>query len=635
MVETIKAIDPKLSEEEIRTVVDKLIKKKSQDVDAVLMSDTKDDVKTSLIGACNYIAEKKPVVVGNGSLFMRHSEKLSPMTTMIMEWKLDRGKFKKKEFESKTEEERRYYNKLQLNVKANIMNAWYGVQSVLSVKWFNRFNPAAITLTCQHLTSVTLHLFEAIVGNNNSFLSINDFFDWCYCLTHQKKNLIVDKWITVPSDKDLLKRIVLQFRTWHASDMDIITEYIKNLSDHDKVFIYYANNLNEILWYRNISEKIMLMMSHLPSNLEFDKPHETLWFHIDPDKGPDKKLWNKKIANKLFYNAYEIPETIKAEVSYIQEMTLKYCYVRYIPTDAVTRASTFNRKCVVIMDTDSNMLYSGEYRKTIGDIIGDRTFGRSKKMNNIIATNLLANITSLACADLLETVMIASNSDKPYRDHISMKNEFLYLTMLIAEVKKRYAGSITVQEGNFLDPVKLDIKGFDFKKSKVPKSVEIRLTNILRDRILNTDVPDVEGLMRDIREFENDVKTGILAGNREYYGLATFKNASAYAFPERMQVYRGSVLWNQLYPDDKINSMDKVSIAKLKTKLGGSDCDVICIPCNIKDVPPEVLEAIDAEQLTSDMINVFDSVFESLHIARYTVKNGKNTITKTSNIVTL
>ena len=50
-----------------------------------------------------------------------------------------------------------------------------------------------------------------------------------------------------------------------------------------------------------------------------------------------------------------------------------------------------------------------------------------------------------------------------------MNNGFLYTVMILADVKKHYAGIVSVQEGVLLPTPEIDIKGVQFKGSDICK----------------------------------------------------------------------------------------------------------------------------------------------------------------------
>ena len=206
-------------------------------------------------------------------------------------------------------------------------------------------------------------------------------------------------------------------------------------------------------------------------------------------------------------------------------------------------------------------------------------------------------------------------------------------------------------------PFKLEIKGMDFIKAAVSETVTKQFTNILRDNILFSEKPNLHGLMNDSKKFEKIIYQSILNGETEFFKTQVYKDAKGYKNADdawRLQVYRGVAVWNELYPLNKIYSLDRVKIIKLKVKnqtdlnqirsidpqiyddiltkifnslnpsLVKAGLEVIAVPLSLKKLPPWLIQLVDKEITISDIMSSFGSVFRVLQIETTRVNTVNN-----------
>lgn len=246
--------------------------------------------------------------------------------------------------------------------------------------------------------------------------------------------------------------------------------------------------------------------------------------------------------------------------------------------------------------------------------------------------------------------------DKTSRAELTMKNEFMFRRFFLMNKKKRYAASIVLREGNINIPFKLEIKGVDFIKAGSSIDVTKRFTKMLEDHILFSDNLELHELMRDLKSFEKEIYSDLRNGGTKYLKLQMYKAAEAYKKVKdkntgnmvsrawSLPVYRGAAVWNELYPDRKIYSLDRVNILKLivtnENDLGiikrdfpseydmvmkkvfmSSNPDiqkaglkVIAIPTTVSVMPKWLIPLIDYDVIISDVISSFRSVLEALKI---------------------
>ena len=232
-----------------------------------------------------------------------------------------------------------------------------------------------------------------------------------------------------------------------------------------------------------------------------------------------------------------------------------------------------------------------------------------------------------------------------------MKNEFLFSRMILASKKKKYVSSVRLREGSEIYPEKIDIKGMEFMKSTATEETKERFANIVKNRVLHTKDVDIAKVLQDLEDFEDEIIRSIKDGEKTYLIPKSVKELGAYKDPLKEQGVRAIIAWNYLYPDMSIELPAKVDIVKLtltqesefnklrikdrkvydiieKHILNNSDeriskkgLPVIAIPKNVDAVPEWMLEFIDYDTLTFNVLKKFYPILESLGLE--TIKTSK------------
>ena len=589
------------------------------------------DVKKTLYQSIDEIEASNDIISAAGVIVSQHKENLSPMVNMLINWKMERAAIKKQMYSAMDigdNDMARYFEKLQKNLKSNKMNALYGILALVSSAFFHEYVPNAVTSTGRQLIAHSAMMFEAFLGNNLKFLSMGECIHWIDTVCEAHKNDIVDKFVIHPTYDQVYDRIVSSFVVWHGDEHNFLRRYVETLSPDELVYVYYTNNMVHFIKSHPIMLNLLEgIFSALPTDLTLMEPDEKLWKKYGDGKKLDSSSWRKMVGSKMFLNPYKPPEEIAGILSKFRGYIWKYCYTAYLPMSVVSRLNKLSRNAVAVIDTDSNMIYTPQFVELCNGICAKIDTGiRGKKLNEIISMMIIANVVDPVVVSMIATVFKAKRIDDEYLKHMVMKNEWYYAIMLISLVKKRYAGNPLIQEGLILPKLKPDIKGFDFKKAAIPKTCQKRLIGILVDRILTADDDiDVNAIVNDINQLESDIKESILAGSTEYWKIATYKDKSAYEHPERIQVYKGGTLWNQLYPDQKLESLDKACLAKLRkgAEIRGIKCDnVIAVPLTLKQVPQEIIDQLDIDVMAYNITSSFNSVLDCFNIESETLKTS-------------
>lgn len=667
-VDTITKMHPEFKEDDVEKIVSRIIKERFVDPTITMDNNVTGENKTiTLSGLCNWIDQRNPVVSGNATFYMQPAEMLSPTSNMLRSLKKGRKMVKKEMFKYKPgSDEYAALDLDQMNKKV-IMNAEYGGSGAPTAAFYTKYSPAATTLMAQSIITTMAAFFESYVGDNQKFFNINECFDWMNKVC--EKNEKIPNWVLRPTTKEVSDRICHHFYMLNPRDVPYIENYVRSCTPDQQVYLYYANNIKTFIRnHVNMRQLLVTVLSSLPNYQaavgklpdEFEGQFES----------PEK--YNKWISNEMFLNPYSIPKCIENPMNEFIETLNKFVYVEYITPDSIVKLNNHKRNTVLLVDTDSNMINADIFVSfVINELFPGENFGRPKMYNEMILVNVLAASIDRCVIKMLDFYGRTHHMDEPSRAELTMKNEFMFRRFFLMKTKKRYAASIVLREGNIIIPFKPEIKGLDFIKAGVTEDVTKKFQKMLEDHILFSDELELHEMMKELKAFEDEIYHDLRSGGTRFLKPQMYKAEGAYkkivdsegrvvgSKAWSLPVFRGAAVWNELYPKQKINSLDRVKLIKL-TCTGLSDLEpvkrkfpeeynqivakifmsnkrdiqscglrVIAIPTGMKQIPEWIIDLIDYDLIISDVISSFRSVLESLEIEEtsYKTPNGSANIT--------
>lgn len=681
-VNTILRINPSLDKDDVEDAVKRIMKSTLKDPSIELDNNvTGENRMTTLTGFCAFIEKRNPVISGNATLYCQPEELQSPTSNMLRALKKERKEVKHEMFKYNPFSDEYADLDLDQGNKKVIMNAEYGGSGAPTAAFYTKYSPAATTLLAQSIITTMAAFFEGFIGNNHKFFHINECMDWMNTVVKKKKDKI-HKWIFIPTPKDVIHRIVSHFYMFNINDYKIIESYVNNCSDKERIYLYYANNMNEFIerhpivinHIRNIliSLPILEAVDGKEAPVAFQDKFKADEFNTAADK------YNKWLSKEMFLDPYSIPDVIKDDITALRELIIQYVFIEYITPDSIVKLNNHMRNTVLLVDTDSNIINADLFVNFVRKhIFPGESFGRSSLYNDMILVNTLASIVSTCVEKMLDFYGRCHRMNKEARAELAMKNEFLFRRFFIMKTKKRYAASIALREGNIMMPFKLEIKGMDFIKAGVSEVVKKRFTKMLETHILYSEELELHELMKDLKKFENEILHDLKTGGINYLKPQMYKAEGAYKSIKdengrvigskawSLPVFRGSAVWNELYPDKKINSLDRVKIIKLITtsdsnlsiikskypkeyqmvidKIYNSNNEeirkaglkVICIPSSVKKIPEWIIPLIDFDTIISDVISSFRSVLDALDLEEMYFKTPNGNASITSCLISL
>jgi hypothetical protein len=673
MIETLQKIDPLFSNEDIADTLDSTLKESMQIPKVTLDNNYTGETKDSnMLSVFDWVLERKPLIAGNATFYKNQSEAINPVAKMIDDFLATRKAIKKEMFkvEDKTSDLYKDLDRAQQNQKI-LANSYYGASGMPKSAFYSTWSGPATTGTAQSVISTTETLFEGFLVDNYKFIDINECFHYMNTIIGEDYKL--PKFIKHKSvDETLCRLRGMFFEDDYLDDFDeIISKYLSSLSKTEVTKIYYKNNIVEFT--RNHYEILTLYDEIFSSvkNYEYAKtvddiPVELLSKFSSGDDTKRVKDYNNFVNNQFFMDPNSPPDTIKETLERLNSYYMDCVYVPFLSIDRIHRLKYFPRKTVCIVDTDSNILALDAWVNFCRKEVLHGHYGRSDENNKFIIINAMAYFITSAVRNILDLYGLNSYIPDGYRSKFNMKNEFYFDKLVIGKKKKRYISSIKLREGNLLDPYKPDVKGFEFMKATTSEHAKKRFDNIVRNHILESDIPNTSGILKDLRDFDNEIRNSILCGDTTYLPLGNAKDLSAYKKPYSQQGVRGAIAWNIIYPDRAISFPSKVSLLKLNIftldnieDLQNTDPRIYNIirneifGCKIKDIADKGLQVlaipgnesipewcqpyIDYNTVINNIVGQFKGVLEVFGIdcpeVGKTIKSVNRKTKKFSNIV--
>lgn len=655
---------PKWNKDKVEAAVEHVWKSRLKDPTIIMDNNvTKTGVTITATKLCSWMEKTNPVISGNATFYCQPSQMKSPTSIMLKTLKQERKAVKKKMFGLDEKSDEYFALDLEQGNKKVIMNADYGGSGTPTAAFYTLYGPPATTLMAQAIITTMAAFFESYLGDNQKFFSLSECIDWMQKVI--SKDYKIPEWIKVPTKTIVSKRIIRHFIILSQSDIGVVERFVENCNDKELIYLYYANNFKELI--RN-HPKIQNLIKNILVTLPNYEASETIP-EAYKDKFQTKKDYNKWVAKEMFLNPYEPPESIKKYLDEFMGYMKGLVYVEYITPDSIIKLNNHKRNTVLLVDTDSNIINANLFVQFIlKEIFPGETYGRSRMYNEMILVNVIAATLSVSVADMLDFYGRCHNMDEESRAELTMKNEFLFRVLFLLNKKKRYCASIVLREGNIMIPFKAEIKGVDFIKAGIMEDVSDRFEKMLCNRIIFSDELQLYGLMKDLKSFEKEIYEDLKNGGKTYLKSSVYKPGSGYKSEKdawKLQVYKGAAVWNELYPDNKIYSLDRVHILKLKisdasdllkikdtypdeyntaiTKIFNSDdpnikntgLSVISIPISCKKVPKWLIPFIDYELIVSNTLASFRSIPESLGLEEIPFKTSSGTASLTSCLISV
>lgn len=494
------------------------------------------------------LEKEKPILTKYGTAFYRQDEKESILAQMMSYMAAYRKKHKDLMLQHLNDEDQTEYNRLDIIQKTIkiLMNSFYGVLTAKGSIFRSLDCGESVTHTGELIIMTAISIFERFLTNNIHFYSETDMIIYCNNIIKENYSCLDDFDVRFKNDINIDE--LMDYFYNHYTDLET-AKYIKKSFDKNTSVLYkFLKTLNKDqfnrIYYKNN------LMKFLDNALLYDD--EGYVNFVD---------CFKEILSGVFLNPNKPSEEQELILKDLWCIINDWVFYNYQNYHKYNECSKGDRNTVLTVDTDSNFIYLGTvylfFKHKFPEIIDDSKEKKVTSLNSI--TYFLTNVINSTYLKLTEE----SNIPESYRPLINMKNEFMLARILLTKNKKHYATSVLMREGELMSNAKIDIKGLAIKKVDTNKYVRKYFTDILSDDIINAERIDYSNIISKYFKFSDTIKDSLLSGETKFSIPGKANEVSSYVEPYNIQVVRGILLWNILFPEDEIRFPNSVNMFKL------------------------------------------------------------------------
>ncbi len=524
---------PNANEKVLRKILLDVAQEHIKNHGAYLHNDYQDDMRinTDLLKLYDWFYKNRPIAAGHGTFFYNQNVKKSPIQNVI-----DGRIAARKEYQKirdtyigpggdTSSYEYQYFEMMQMEAKVKI-NAIYGAFGAKTFQLYNIYTAASTTGTAQSLISTTAMAFEAFLNNAVKFKTLGELVNMVgNILTKDEHHLSIDGLRPINNPDVVYNFWKNQFEEYKPSYEPVIRNLLRNRSVEELTRLYYNNNLFAFL------ENDMLLNRLI-------------------------RVFN---VTTEFRNPNNVPENIQKDLEFVWDYCREFVFYNHAYTEQINRLKHDPRSRVILIDTDSNVINI----KPWVDWTKEKIWLRSSSIMGeddmqFCSVNIIAYLVTRMARELLDRYADDCNILPQYHKRLNTKNEFYFPKILLANVKKRYIGSIKLREGKQVN--KIELKGHDFKKAGVNANIEKELMGIIQRDIIDDPLVNVVQLMSDVAKLENNIRQSIKNRERTYLVRMNCKVARSYKDPYSQGAFTGPILWNLLNPENLIMIPDKCDV---------------------------------------------------------------------------
>lgn len=533
-----------ISDKKVMSYLHTILENDLYNPDVALVNNYVDKMcRTDLLATIDQVTTNKHIIGGDGVLYIQHDIKDNVLCGFILQ-EMDIRDIKKAERKQYDETSYEWLacDIEQLNTKI-IINTLYGVLGYIKFILSNRFIAQSVTNQGKQIICTAVCAFENFMGDNVKISTFSELYEYM--------NNICDEYVTHYMGK--LDMSFLQFD--HNADPVVMVKNRLKCKLGFKMDTSEENILEEFLSRRSIEE--LLLLYYKNNLIEFSK----LPFIVDKFKYLIDSI-DSMVVPDITKLTHQQQEIIKAIEDFYRVFVI-YDYPIY---DRLRKSMYTDKKSVLYVDTDSNFLSCASFIRYLKDDVMHNQFNKSKSDIESIMVNIISYFCHTVVNDALYGLSLSMNVKEEYAHYLYMKNEFYMDRIVFTDKKKRYFANQVIQEGKVLNhgKGKIDIKGFDFKKSTTKPFVRDFFTSICEDYILRADKIDLTLIYKKTKEMSADIRNSVRNGESKYFKQSNVKLLEQYKLPYSQQQTTSVILWNILVPDYQIELPGDVDIVPIK-----------------------------------------------------------------------
>jgi len=543
VVEMYQQTHPNVDPIRLRQLVSNMVENHFQDIPVQMDNNIRHETfDTTMTNVFDWMDERKPIISSNGTFFKQHSEYLSPTVLFLETLQKDR-KDTKREMYKHPKGSIMYLNLncAQGQIKV-IMNSDYGGSGTPLSPFYSMYIPPATTGSAKNMTTTLICCLELLSGNKDSWAKlngINELYDFIRKVlttdTTNRQLMVLDSY----KDEEVVDHLINMTTNISLQDIKYLKMYVATLTNPQKTKLMLANNLRHVL-KAYLHGRVGSIMTYLKSHR----------LHVD-------NITQENIDESGY--GVKPPKEILSDLEYCKQFVLDNCVYPFIPNDCETRAWNMHRDVVCVTDTDSLMVHFASYLDEFQAHVS------SYRDSCLIASAFGFRLFIEAVIPQMteNIVMYRGIQDEYYRRKFVFKNEFAFLAMSLF-AKKMYSASCFVQEGNPRNIHETAVTGLSFKKRDSAEFLEPIMLRLHDQYVLTADKINVSALLDEYYALRNKLKA-VVKTDAHYHKAQSVKTVNAYkALPAHM---KGMIIWNNMFPEEEILPMDRVTVIPLSWKL--------------------------------------------------------------------
>lgn len=265
-----------------------------------------------------------------------------------------------------------------------------------------------------------------------------------------------------------------------------------------------------------------------------------IFFHDLKGKGKDyAKMAGTLLPESIYLTCLATMETLKSYQLFFNAFFM----TTIMPVNSF-RLKHMVRRTVVLSDTDSTCFTLDEWVKWYKD-------GQFHVDAETIAIGgAISYITTQVIVNFLRILSCNLNVDAGLVDKLGMKNEFLWLAHVPAEVSKHYYAYTVLQEGTVLTKPEIEIKGVHLKNSTVPKFVIEDGRGLMQEilqRVSSNQKLNFGSIAKRIVELERTIHKSVFAGEPVFLKKSKINSAESYVQTADKSPFARHTFWSEVF----------------------------------------------------------------------------------------
>lgn len=557
-------------------------------------------------------------------------------------------------------------NNEQNNLKT-YNNSMSGAFAQAACILYNPSNHSTLTSLTRTMTSMSNASNERVIAGNRYYpRPIDVFNNIVYICTntdsdkiHQAMKAFGLNYPTVQDTVNVLKHssdLYFKDRVYYETK---IVPFLSNLTPEQLASICYSGDFYHIRKLNSDFVKTMLKQMAVkivssdrdPGVIEkihaIDENIVNFVHHIffDELKGKGKdyaKMLDTGIPDSIYATCLNTMEVLKRYKLFFNAFFM----TTIMPVNSF-RLKHMVRRTVVLSDTDSTCFTLDEWVKWYKD-------GQFWVDAETIAIGgAISYITTQVIVNFLRILSCNLNVDEGLIDKLGMKNEFLWLAHVPAEVSKHYYAYTVLQEGTVLTKPEIEIKGVHLKNSTVPKFViedgKALMTEIL-EKVSSNQRLNFKSIAKRVIDLEETIHSSVFRGEPVFLKKSKINSAESYVQEADKSPYVRHTFWSEVFaPKYGEFPPPPYEVVKIPTKISSktalnewlesiedSDLKLRLIDWltrnNKKDlptiylndtyvkgsgIPSEILRIIDVERIILDVTIQHRVILETMGVVLY------------------